>query len=155
MQTRNRWTANEIDLAALIYASVMFNDGRRKEVFAAIMQATGRTQGVVSTRFYRCGPTFDDGEREVEKVRVSLSAMPGREVSSAGGLRLSDQQIAERDARKAAADQRTYSQEFFNEPPPGFSALEEYRRRQAAQVEDRRPVISIAASIGQMRSDYR
>jgi hypothetical protein len=120
VQTRHRWTAFEIAEAARIYAEVMKTGGRRQQAFYAIMRFTGRTHGVVSTRFYRCGPTFADGERLVEKVRPGI-AMPDRNRPMAG-LRLSEQQIAERDARKAAADQRTYTQEFFGDPPPGYSA---------------------------------
>jgi hypothetical protein len=149
MQTRHRWTAEEIAEAARIYAEVMANDGRRKEAFRAIMAALKRTEGVISTRFYRCGPTFADGERPVASV------MPNREQPSMGALRLSEAQIAERDARKAAADRRTYTQGFFGDPPVEFSQLAEYRRRQAEQLEDRRPVISIAATIEQLRRDYR
>lgn len=44
--------------------------------------------------------------------------------------------LADREARFAALQRRTHTQEFFGDPPPGFSALDLARKR--AQ-QDRRP----------------
>lgn len=45
--------------------------------------------------------------------------------------RLNPAQVAERDARYFASLQRTPTQAFFGDPPPGFSALD--RKRQEAR----------------------
>jgi hypothetical protein len=47
-----------------------------------------------------------------------------------GGLRAPDCVLADRDARAAALDRRTPTQEFFGDPPPGYSALDRQRKSQ-------------------------
>ena len=39
--------------------------------------------------------------------------------------------LAEREARQAAADRRTFTQVFFGDPPPGYSALDRKRAAEA------------------------
>lgn len=41
--------------------------------------------------------------------------------------RVSDGQLADRDARREASCRRTVTGEFFNDPPPGYSALDRKR----------------------------
>lgn len=42
--------------------------------------------------------------------------------------RASNEQIAEATARREASYRRSFTQEFFNDPPPGYSALDRRRR---------------------------
>jgi hypothetical protein len=52
-------------------------------------------------------------------------------------LRISEEQKADREARYAALQLRTQTQEFFGDPPPGFSALDRKRAQQQQQAENR------------------
>lgn len=76
--------------------------------------------------------------RTEEAIRARFAYMrervPRRSPSNGTGnyatsAKASDEQIAERDARYAAAARRTQTQEFFGDPPPGFSALDKKRQQ--------------------------
>lgn len=61
----------------------------------------------------------------VARGRGSMLAKPSHHV---GLMQPSAEALAERDARYAASLKRTPTQEFFGDPPPGFSALDRKRR---------------------------
>ena len=58
--------------------------------------------------------------------------------------------LAERDARHAAADRRNYTQTFFGDPAPGYSALDQARDAVVPQ----RDLSPLSAQIT-LRRDYR
>jgi len=97
--------------------------------FAQIAHEIGLSQAAVSGRFYLHGPTFTPGGPTAPRAGIihrrsnaEIEAEDGR--PAAGSVRIAPTLVVERDARAAAADRRTYTQEFFGDPPPGFSALE-------------------------------
>ena len=143
------WSPAHRELAAATYAKMMDDSQELQTIWAAIGRQVHRRAGTVKQYFYNHNRSF------LGECIDRLPSIPSDRRPVMGGLRLSAQQIAERDARIAAADRRNYTQIFFGDPPPGHSQLEEYQRRQAARAASSGPVISIAASVGQMRGDYR
>ncbi len=79
----------------------------------------GRTGGACQTRYsdLRGGRTNE---------RRNVHSEPAANVHVAADL------IVARDARREASYRRTQTQEFFGDPPPGYSALD---KKRAAQVQ--------------------
>lgn len=125
-----KWASWHIATAALIYAREAAKDSPRPAIFAEIASVVKFSFNAVKSRFYLLGPTFALDEAPAKpghrrRARKKIDCDEGRPTE--GALRLSPAQIADRDARAEAARQRSFSQEFFNEPPPGFSAYDKAR----------------------------
>jgi hypothetical protein len=85
----------------------------------------------------RTGRTVTACKAKLAEMRGQRDRNDGRRLAGIGTahhIALSPDQIAGRDARLAALQLRTQTQEFFGDPPPGFSALDEKRAQR-----DRRP----------------
>jgi hypothetical protein len=108
------WSWRDIEVAAEIYqinVSDLYDDdelrgrgGVQLRTFQLIAQKLNCAVARVRSRFETYGPSFT-------RVRGP-------------GLWVSAQALADRDARKAAAELRTQTAEFFGDPPPGYSALD-------------------------------
>jgi hypothetical protein len=90
---RHRWTPGEVKRA---------NDMRAAgHSYGAIDKALGRRYGATQRRFEIAGY----GSRDFRSNRVQ------------------DELLAERDALAAAREQRELTENFYGDPPPGYSAL--------------------------------
>jgi hypothetical protein len=96
------WTADELRRARTWRA--------RGYSFSAIDRKLDRTVGSTRQKFNQVA-TSNPSERLV------------------GSMRAPPDVLEERDRRAAAAELRTQTQEFFGDPPPGYSALDRARRR--------------------------
>ena len=101
MRQRRPWTDHEVARAEAMRAS--------GHSYNAIDIALGRYVGATQQKFGQLGT-------------------PSRPERPVGGMRAPDHVLAERDRRLALLDQRTPTQAFFGDPPPGYSALDRQRR---------------------------
>jgi hypothetical protein len=117
--SRNFWTPQDIAVAAGIFqrlfVDVHGDDGpapARTAVLQAIAQKLNRTPVGVWQRFRDNGPSFNAG---------------------GSARKVSAQALALRAARKEAEYARDITASVFGDPPPGFSALDRKRSREAAR----------------------
>jgi hypothetical protein len=118
------WSEADREFATQTFRRMTNSKQNRKAIWAAIARGVGRDPGTVKQYFYNHCGSFN---AETRGRRSSTRAVEGNGAyhrPSVGSIRISDALAADRDARAAAANRRTYTQEFFGDPPPGFSALE-------------------------------
>lgn len=133
MPGKKIWTEWQMGLAESVYARHVAENSTPSAAYTEIARTLKFSVNAVKSRFYLLGPTFAPGGQPAARSRTvfrrtnaQIAADEGRPAT--GGLRLSEQQIADRDARAEAADRRTYTQQFFGDPPPGYSARERANR---------------------------
>jgi hypothetical protein len=140
------WSIEERRIAAATYAQMarLFS---KTAIFRAIGARVGRSADSVGVFFYKNGATFAcDRADAARKARATAK----REVRQNGAyIGASVSQIADRDARAAAAERRTYTQEFFGDPPPGFSALDRKRQGLPMATACAQSVLPSPAPIGE------
>ena len=113
---RGGWTTAQCVMAARIWQRDMVDvfgddDGSgvwaaaRKRAIAGIALCLGKHFNSVAARLEFYGPSF-------------WSRRPS------GSLRASEYELAERDARRKAADRRDLTAVICGDPPPGYSALD-------------------------------
>jgi len=112
------WTPERITTAARIFAETLERTKRVDAAAHAVSAAIGVSAAAIKVRLYTVGPSF---------ARRAPDAGPIDDRPSTGALRLSEEQIRDRDARYEAGQRRNYTQEFFGDPPPGYSALDRQR----------------------------
>jgi hypothetical protein len=113
------WSPHECKLAAELYAAMAPTTSRTR-IYRVIAHRLGRSAAAVQSRRRACGISFGHGHGGAD---ATLDAVDIEDIApTAGRIRISARQLAERDARAEAANRRTYTQEFFGDPPPGFSA---------------------------------
>lgn len=124
-KTHRLWMPSEIEIAARIFretpGTTIGKRGARAAATRKIAAAIARTIGMVESRLTAFGPTFDRPPRK--RVEPKYDQTP-----ICGSIRAPNDVLAERDRRLAAFDLRTPTQEFFGDPPPGYSALDRTRR---------------------------
>lgn len=103
-QPRRMWTREE--LGRLVELRDEHGMGWKE-----IAQALNRTIG-------QCNSKYNYGHQEA--ARTSYDA--------GSNHKCSDEQLAERERRAQARDQRDITQTFFGDPPPGYSALDQRRQ---------------------------
>jgi hypothetical protein len=113
MAARRPWLPNECKLAAEIYAA-MAPRSPRYAIHRAIAGKLGRSETAVQSQRQARGIKFGHNG--------PVATLDIDDVAPTGRIGVSARQIADRDARAEAANRRTYTQEFFGDPPPGFSA---------------------------------
>lgn len=77
-----------------------------------------------------CCVTHSKVKTGTYKPRV-VRAPTRSEIESTQHFKLTDQHIAAREARRAAADRRSLTATFCGDPPPGYSALDQKRNASA------------------------
>jgi hypothetical protein len=102
---RKPWTASECERLVCLREV-------DKSAFAQIGLVLGRSSGSCHVKYLAL----------VEKRQHGKSVRAG--THNTGSVRASCEQLQARAARQAASYRRTFTQEFFGDPPPGYSALE-------------------------------
>ena len=80
------------------------------------------------------GATFEQIDRELgrpvgsTRQKLTYERTSSERNFAAGSIRCPDTVLAEREARRAALDQRSLSAELLGDPPPGYSMLDRSRR---------------------------
>ena len=87
------WTENELKRARDMYAAGYFH----REIDRALRRRRGSTKR-------QLGGDYNVGHNVIS-------------------IHIPDSLLAERDALIAARNERTFTQDFFGDPPPGYSAL--------------------------------
>jgi hypothetical protein len=121
-KTWGAWHPREIEIAADIWQRAVtdiygdddWTDGVKMRAYQLIARKLGRTVCSVTYRFVSCGPSF--------------SAARAPTMNVAGGMRVSEQALADRAARYDANQLRDLTAATFGDPPVGFSALDRRRR---------------------------
>lgn len=117
---RRRWTDNEIE-------TLLRMRDQENQSWRAIGQALDRTAGACEV-FHS---NYKAGQRWRRKT-VKAPAEARLQIEPLHNITVPDHRFAERDARSAAADRRTITQQLFGDPPPGYSALDMKRREVGA-----------------------
>lgn len=112
------WLSQESTIAAEIWQETVtdiygdddWTDGAKTRAYQVIARKLGRSPAAVAARFVQCGPSF---------AQVRQSTM-----NLVGGLRASPKVLADRDAYRAALDERDLTSTIMGDPPKGFSALD-------------------------------
>ena len=106
-RTRGKWTPEKRALAIN-----MAHDG---SLNAEIAKAVGLSIASVNMHLNGCNRPI---KKAIDQKRVSYVSAVERAPSAV---------LEERERRKAAADRRDYTAIFCNDPPPGYSALDQKR----------------------------
>jgi hypothetical protein len=106
------WSKKQIDTLRHMYEL-------ERKSWEDISAVIGRTPWACRSKMHelRAG-TQSDGGRRAAGIGTQHSMIVKPEI------------LADRDAREQAALRRTQTQEFFGDPPPGFSALDKKRTQQ-------------------------
>lgn len=133
MSTHNRvilngrysnWLTNEVERAAQVWRECKAEGKNNSEAYALIAASLGRSQGSVRARHEKCGPSFLSNSPQ-DRLRMTERAVPGH----APGMTYVPHRVLElREVRNAALERRDTTAQLMNDPPPGFSALDERER---------------------------
>jgi hypothetical protein len=108
---RNAWSDSEAKIATEIFTEAQARGGFgwKSRAFSAIAKKLGRQKTSVENRFVNNGGAFSRARMHVAEHAEGKAP---------------DYVIAERERRIEAINRRTPTQEFFGDPPPGYSALD-------------------------------
>lgn len=101
---RTKWTPERIRIA--------FEMRAEGATFMEIAKVIGLSHVAVSTELADAPCPRKPSERRIDNARTTEASRAPSDV------------LAERERRAAAADLRNYTQTFFGDPPPGYSALD-------------------------------